>query len=92
VESEIKKAGGAALFVKADVVQSVAKSIHQCYCQSLRGRIDIAFNNAGYEGQVVPFTEQTLVTGGHRNEHPTRGVFRPCFTKYRRCLNKAEVV
>lgn len=75
VESEIKKAGGAALFVKADVMNEEEIKAFINATVKAYGRIDIAFNNAGYEGQVVPFTEQTLENWDTVMNTNARGVF-----------------
>lgn len=55
----LRAAGGDGLFLKSDVskaaeVQSVVQKTVQKY-----GRLDVAFNNAGVEGQLLPLTEQT---------------------------------
>lgn len=54
-----KSAGGETIFVQSDVsksadVQSLVKKTVDTF-----GRLDIAFNNAGIEGQWVPLVEQT---------------------------------
>jgi NAD(P)-dependent dehydrogenase (short-subunit alcohol dehydrogenase family) len=54
-----KAAGGEAIFVQSDVskaadVQSLVKKTVDTF-----GRLDVAFNNAGVEGQMGPLTEQT---------------------------------
>lgn len=57
--SLVQAAGGEGLFVKSDVskaadVQSlVQKTVEQF------GRLDIAFNNAGVEGQLMPLADET---------------------------------
>lgn len=55
----IKDIGGEAFFVKTDVakaseVEALVNKVVETY-----GRLDIAFNNAGVEGQVKPIIEQT---------------------------------
>lgn len=57
--SLVRATGGDALFVKSDVskaveVQSVVQKTVEKY-----GRLDVAFNNAGVEGQWLPLAEQT---------------------------------
>jgi len=58
--AELRKLGGQAEFIKADVAQEaevrdlVEKTI------SLFGKIDIAINNAGTEGSLGPITEQSV--------------------------------
>jgi NAD(P)-dependent dehydrogenase (short-subunit alcohol dehydrogenase family) len=57
----IKKAGGSALFVQTDV--SEEKQVEHLLQQTLTtfGRIDVAVNNAGIEGdKFKPVTEQTV--------------------------------
>lgn len=55
----VRAAGGDGLFIKSDVskaaeVQSVVqKTVQKC------GRLDVAFNNAGVEGQWLPLADQT---------------------------------
>ena len=55
----IKKNGGEAVFIKADVsksgeVQNMIKETAKKY-----GKLDVLFNNAGIEGQQAPTTECT---------------------------------
>src|SRR6201987_2583449 len=55
----IRAAGGDGLFLKSDVskasdVQSIVQKTVEKY-----GRLDIAFNNAGVEGQWMPLVDQT---------------------------------
>lgn len=55
----IRKAGGTASFKRTDVL--VTKDIEALvnYAVKEYGGLDLAFNNAGIEGDVAPFTEQT---------------------------------
>jgi NAD(P)-dependent dehydrogenase (short-subunit alcohol dehydrogenase family) len=55
----VKVAGGEGIFVQSDVskaadVESLIKKTVDTF-----GRLDIAFNNAGVDGKLVPLTEQT---------------------------------
>lgn len=55
----IRKAGGEAIFVKTDVsqtaqVQALLRKTVETY-----GRLDVAFNNAGIEGNWIPIAEQS---------------------------------
>src|SRR6266567_5906587 len=55
----IRAAGGDGLFVKSDVSKSAdVQSLIQKTVEKF-GRLDIAFNNAGIEGQWKPITEQS---------------------------------
>src|SRR5271155_2724863 len=55
----IRAAGGEGLFVKADV--SKAAEVEALVRKTVEkfGRLDVAFNNAGIEGNWVPITEQS---------------------------------
>ena len=55
--------------VEKDVINLVAKTI------STYGRIDVAFNNAGTEGEFTPFVEQTNATYDTIFNANVRGVF-----------------
>jgi NAD(P)-dependent dehydrogenase (short-subunit alcohol dehydrogenase family) len=55
----VRAAGGDALFVKGDVSQSAdVQSLVQKTVEKF-GRLDLAFNNAGIEGNWVPIVEQS---------------------------------
>src|SRR6266852_1020432 len=55
----VRNAGGEGLFVKNDVSQAadvqalVRKTVEKF------GRLDVAFNNAGIEGSIIPIVEQS---------------------------------
>ena len=55
----IRKAGGTASFQRTDVL--VASEIEALVDHAVKtyGRLDLAFNNAGVEGEVAPLVEQT---------------------------------
>src|SRR5215468_6505095 len=55
----IRKAGGEASFKRTDVL--VTKDIEALVEHAVKeyGGLDLAFNNAGVEGEVAPLTEQT---------------------------------
>jgi NAD(P)-dependent dehydrogenase (short-subunit alcohol dehydrogenase family) len=59
VAALIRKAGGTAKFIRADV--SKAPEVEHLVNETLAvyGRLDIAFNNAGTEGAFAPLAEQT---------------------------------
>jgi NAD(P)-dependent dehydrogenase (short-subunit alcohol dehydrogenase family) len=55
----VRAAGGDGLFVKTDVSQ--AAEVHALVRKTVEkfGRLDIAFNNAGIEGSLIPIAEQS---------------------------------
>jgi NAD(P)-dependent dehydrogenase (short-subunit alcohol dehydrogenase family) len=60
--SEIRQAGGTALFVPTDVtreseVQALVQATVDAY-----GRLDCAVNNAGFDGEVLPLVEQSAAS------------------------------
>lgn len=73
--AEIKRAGGEATAVVADinVEQSVIDLIAKTL--SIYGRIDIAFNNAGTEGEFTPFIDQSNEVYDTIFNANVRGVF-----------------
>ncbi|MCC6716469.1 MAG: glucose 1-dehydrogenase [Acetobacteraceae bacterium] len=54
---QVKAAGGAAIFVRADVSKSAEVQAYVKAALDAYGRIDCFFNNAGIEGRVAPITE-----------------------------------
>lgn len=56
----IRAAGGTAEFVRADVARPEDIAMMVDRTVSLFGRLDVAFNNAGVEGDVAPIVEQTV--------------------------------
>jgi NAD(P)-dependent dehydrogenase (short-subunit alcohol dehydrogenase family) len=71
----IRKAGGQALFVQADVSQedAVARLIGRTV--EAFGRLDIAFNNAGTEGDIGPLSEATTDNYQKIFDANVKGVF-----------------
>jgi NAD(P)-dependent dehydrogenase (short-subunit alcohol dehydrogenase family) len=61
VELAIKKAGGQALFVRADVSREADVKALVDQTVAAFGRLDIAFNNAGIEGQMGLTTDTQTV-------------------------------
>ncbi|MFC5740981.1 glucose 1-dehydrogenase [Dyella tabacisoli] len=59
VAASIRAAGGTAIFVQADVTQEQDMQRLIDTAISTYGRLDIAFNNAGIEGQIAPLLEQS---------------------------------
>jgi NAD(P)-dependent dehydrogenase (short-subunit alcohol dehydrogenase family) len=58
--AQIIKAGGKGLFLKSDVSdETQVKQLVDAVVDQF-GRLDIAFNNAGFEGNLAPVTEQTV--------------------------------
>jgi NAD(P)-dependent dehydrogenase (short-subunit alcohol dehydrogenase family) len=55
----IRAAGGDALFVKTDVSQAAEVQVLVQKTVEKFGRLDVAFNNAGIEGNWVPIAEQS---------------------------------
>ncbi len=59
VIEQIRSAGGEAIFVRTDVSQSAqVQSLVQKTVEKF-GRLDIAFNNAGIEGNWIPIVDQS---------------------------------
>src|SRR5438046_5725647 len=57
--SMIRKAGGEANFKRTDVLVAVEIEALVEHTMKTYGRLDLAFNNAGVEGDVKPLIEQT---------------------------------
>jgi 3-oxoacyl-ACP reductase-like protein len=60
VQDEIRQTGGEALYVRADVTQPTDIAALIATTVKTYGRLDIAFNNAGFEGSLAPMYETTL--------------------------------
>ena len=76
VVAAIRKAGGEAIFQKTDVtkaaeVQALVETAVQRF-----GRLDIAFNNAGFEGKQLPLVEQTEEDVDYVLDVNVKGIFR----------------
>lgn len=73
--AEIRAAGGQATFVKVDVSKAadVEKMVRDAV--SRYGRIDCAFNNAGIEGEMTPFSETTEENWNRVIDINLKGVF-----------------
>ena len=56
---QVRAAGGDGLFVKADVSQAAEVQAMVRKTVEKFGRLDIAFNNAGIEGNWIPIAEQS---------------------------------
>ena len=71
----IRKAGGKALFVRADVTQEddTVRLIKQAI--EAFGRLDVAFNNAGTEGDLAPLAEATADNYQKIFDANVKGVF-----------------
>jgi NAD(P)-dependent dehydrogenase (short-subunit alcohol dehydrogenase family) len=71
----IRKSGAECLFVRSDVSSEVdVKALIQKTVENY-GRLDIAFNNAGFEGLVKPLHEQTSEDFDNLMATNLRGVF-----------------
>ena len=55
----IRKAGGTASFKRTDVLVTAEIEALVEHAVKTYGRLDLAFNNAGVEGEVRPLIEQT---------------------------------
>lgn len=75
VVADIVKAGGQALFVKTDVTRE--KDVEALVARTVEafGRLDIAFNNAGFEGSLGLLTEQTVENYNGIFDANVKGVF-----------------
>src|SRR5271169_4049952 len=76
----IRAAGGDGLFVKTDV--SKAAEVQALVRETVGkfGRLDVAFNNAGIEGSLVPIAEQSEEDWDHTIDINLKGVW--LFLKY----------
>jgi len=71
----IREAGGEALFVKADVSSPDEVDRLVAAVVKAHGRLDCAVNNAGIEGRIMPFAEQTVENFDAIMAVNARGVF-----------------
>lgn len=56
---DIQQAGGQATFLRTDVAQAADVEALVAHAVTTYGRLDVAFNNAGIEGEMAPLLEQT---------------------------------
>jgi len=86
----IHAAGGEGMFVKADV--SKASQVEMLVQKTVErfGRLDVAFNNAGIEGNWTPITEQSEETGIARSTSISKASGSASSTKFARCSSRAE--
>ena len=71
----VEKAGGKGLFVQSDVSdEAQVKSLVDTVLKEF-GRLDIAFNNAGYETRLAPLTEATVEEYHRGFDINVKGVF-----------------
>ncbi len=74
VVDQIKQLDGQALFVKTDVADEEQVKALVDKTVSVYGRLDIAVNNAGTEGTMVPVVEQTIDNYRHTYDVNVLGV------------------
>ena len=72
---EIKSSGGTAHFIQADVSNATEVEVLIEKTVDTYGKLDIAFNNAGVEGEWVPITEQTEENWDHVIDINLKGVW-----------------
>ncbi len=60
VVAEIKAAGGTAAFLRTDVTDEAQVAALIAFTVSTYGRLDVAFNNAGTEGELSPVTAASV--------------------------------
>ena len=75
VAHEIHRAGGRAVFQKTDV--SVPEDVKALVDRSVQefGRVDLAFNNSGMDGEQVPLHQQDVAKAGTLFDVNIKGVF-----------------
>lgn len=71
----IRKAGGEATFIKADVSKAADVDAMVAHAVATYGRLDCACNNAGIEGLMMPIVEQTEENFDRIISVNLRGVF-----------------
>ena len=87
----IRDAGGIASFRRTDV--SVAAEIEALvdYTMKTYGRLDLAFNNAGIEGDVKPLIDQTEANFDAVMDINVKGVWLSMRSRSPGCWSKAAV-
>jgi NAD(P)-dependent dehydrogenase (short-subunit alcohol dehydrogenase family) len=72
---EIRSRGGEALFLRTDVTKPAeVRALINCAVQEF-GQLDIAFNNAGFEGDQLPLAEQEIDRVSYLIDVNIKGVF-----------------
>jgi NAD(P)-dependent dehydrogenase (short-subunit alcohol dehydrogenase family) len=74
----IQSGGGEASFVKTDVSKEAEVAAMVAHARDNWGRLDAACNNAGIEGKVAPWADQTLEDWQHVIDVNLTGVFLCC--------------
>jgi NAD(P)-dependent dehydrogenase (short-subunit alcohol dehydrogenase family) len=75
VVAELKKQGADATFVQTDVKDEASVKNLLDAAVKKYGKIDIAFNNAGVDGNFTPFTEQTNENYDNIIDTNVKGIF-----------------
>ncbi len=88
VAKEVEKAGGKALFVQSDVAKpgDAVKAVEAAVAKF--GRIDVAFNNAGVEGDMGPMHEMSEATYDLIMGVNVKGVFLSMQAEIRQMLKQ----
>ena len=73
--ARIEAAGGTAIFIETDVTSESAVEAMIAGAIAAFGRLDCAFNNAGYGGRYMPFWELTEAEWDHTIDTTLKSVF-----------------
>jgi len=73
--ARIEQAGGTAIFIETDVTSEAAVKAMIAGTLAAFGRLDCAFNNAGYGGKYLPFWELTEAEWDHTIDTTLKSVF-----------------
>src|SRR5271154_1754584 len=73
--ARIESAGGTAIFIETDVTSESAVKAMIAGTVAAFGRLDCAFNNAGYGGRYMPFWELTESEWDHTIDTTLKSAF-----------------